>query len=319
MLIGELGLKLIAVFDYLFLLRPILFVPLWALVLAGYYWAGAEGGTYRFAWLPPRKLLLSLLTYSLLMGSVYIANQVFDRDTDRLNKKLYLLAEGYVGLRSAWIEAFLLVLVSLSLSLLFTPGYRLFLILSLGLGILYSAPPFKFKGRPFVDILSNGLGYGCFAFMTGWLTQGAFDKAHLVKSLPYVLAVAAVFINTTVPDIEGDKKTGNVTTGVFLGLRGTVLLALLAILGAVVSSVLLGDWLCLLASGVATPLFAWAAIRARVKPAMVAYQLGGGVLVLILGVLFPWFLVLLLLTFAALWIYHKARFGLRYPALADRG
>jgi 4-hydroxybenzoate polyprenyltransferase len=319
MLIGELGLKLIAVFDHLFLLRPILFVPLWALTLAGYYWAGAEGGTYRFAWLPRGRLLLSLLVYSLLMGSVYILNQITDRDTDRLNKKLYLLGEGYVSLQAAWIEAFLLVLAALSLSLLLAPAYRLFLLLSLGLGILYSAPLFKFKGRPFLDILSNGLGYGCLAFMTGWLTQGEYRGEHLLKSLPYVLAVAAVFINTTVPDIAGDKKTGNITTGVFLGIRGTTLLALLAILGAVVASVLFGDWLCLIASGVATPLFAWAAIRGRVKPAMVAYQLGGGMLVLILCVLFPWFLALLLLTFATLWVYHKLRFGLSYPALADRG
>lgn len=294
-------------------------MPLWALTLAGHYWAGADAGTYRFAWLPGGRILLSLLAYSLLMGSVYIANQVFDRDTDRVNKKLYLLAEGYVSLKAAWIEAFLLVLLSLSLSLLFPPGFRLFLLLSLGLGILYSAPPFKFKGRPFLDILSNGLGYGCLAFMTGWLTQGEYRGEHLLKSLPYVLAVAAVFINTTVPDIEGDKRTGNITTGVFLGIRGTTLLALLAILGAVVASVLLGDWLCLIASGAATPLFAWAAVRGRVKPAMVAYQLGGGMLVLLLGVLFPWFLVLLLLTFAALWVYHKMRFGLSYPALADRG
>jgi 4-hydroxybenzoate polyprenyltransferase len=319
MLIGELDLKLIAVFDYLFLLRPILFVPLWTLTLTGYFWAGEGGGTYRFAWLPPGRLALSLLLYSLLMGSVYILNQIFDRDTDKLNKKLYLLAEGHVSPRAAWAECFLLIVIALSLSLLFPPGYRVFILLSLGLGILYSAPPFKLKGRPLLDILSNSIGYGGLAFMVGWLTQGGYDKAHLLKSVPYVLAVAAVFINTTVPDIEGDKKTGNITTGVFLGIRGTTLLALLAILGAVAASLWLGDWLCLIASAVATPLFVWAAIKGKVKPAMMAYQLGGGALVILLCILFPWFLILLLVTFGSLWAYHRVRFGMNYPALADRG
>jgi len=316
MLIGELDLKLNAVFDYLFLLRPILFVPLWALTLLGYFWA--EGGTYRLAWLPQGRLLLSLFLYSLLMGSVYVLNQIFDRDSDRLNRKLYLLAKGYVNLRAAWVECFLLIVVSLSLSLLFSPAYRVFILLSLGLGILYSAPPFKLKGKPILDILSNSIGYGCLAFMVGWLSLGTYDVGHLLKSLPYVLAVAAVFINTTVPDIEGDRKTGNITTGVFLGIRGTTILALLAILGAVASSLALGDWLCLIASTAATPLFVWAAIRGRVKPAMMAYQLGGGALVIILCILFPWFLVLLLLTYGSLKLYHKARFRMNYPALADR-
>ncbi len=319
MLIGELDLKLIAVFDHLFLLRPILFVPLWTLTLAGYFWAGEGGGTYRFAWLPPGRLALSLLLYSLLMGSVYILNQIFDRDTDKLNKKLYLLAEGHVSPRAAWAECFLLIVIALSLSLLFAPGYRVFILLSLGLGILYSAPPFKLKGRPLLDILSNSIGYGGLAFMVGWLTWEGYDKAHLLKSVPYILAVAAVFINTTVPDIEGDRKTGNITTGVFLGIRGTTLLALSAILGAVAASLWLGDWLCLIASVVATPLFVWAAIKGKVKPAMISYQLSGGALVILVCLLFPWYLALLLVTFGALFVYHKVRFGLTYPALADRG
>ena len=294
-------------------------MPLWTLTLAGYYWAGAEGEGYRFAWLPEGRLALSLLLYSLLMGSVYILNQITDRDTDRLNKKLHLLAEGHVSLRAAWAECFLLIVVSLSLSLLFSPGYRAFILLSVGLGILYSAPPFKLKGRPFLDILSNSVGYGSLAFMVGWLTRGGYDKAHLLKSVPYVLAVAAVFINTTVPDIDGDRKTGNITTGVFLGIRGTTLLALSAILGAVAASLWQGDWLCLIASLAATPLFLWAAIRAKVKPAMISYQLSGGVLVILVCLLFPWYLTLLLVTFGALFVYHKVRFGLNYPALADRG
>jgi 4-hydroxybenzoate polyprenyltransferase len=317
MLIGELDLKLIAVFDHLFLLRPILFVPLWALTLLGYFWA--EGGTYRLAWLPQGRLLLSLFLYSLLMGSVYVLNQIFDRESDRLNRKLYLLAEGYVTLRAAWVECFLLLVVSLSLSLLFSPAYRVFILLSLGLGILYSAPPFKLKGKPILDILSNSIGYGCVAFMVGWLSLGTYHVGHLLKSLPYVLAVAAVFINTTVPDIEGDRKTGNITTGVFLGIRGTTLLALSAILGAVAASLWLGDWLCLIASLAATPLFLWAAIRAKVKSAMISYQLSGGALVILVCLLFPWYLALLLVTFGALFVYHKVRFGLNYPALADRG
>lgn len=294
-------------------------MPLWTLTLVGYYLSGAEGVTHRFSWLPQGRLALSLLVYTLLMGSVYIVNQIFDCDTDRLNKKLHLLSKGYLSLKAAWAECLILIVIALGLSFLFSPAYRAFLLLSLGLGILYSAPPFKLKGRPILDILSNGIGYGCLAFMVGWLTKGNYSRVHLLKSIPYVLAVAAVFINTTVPDIEGDKKTGNITTGVFLGIQGTTFLALMAILGAAVVSLWTGDLLCLIPSLAATPLFLWAALDPKVKPAMIAYQLSGGVLVILLCLIFPWYLVLLLATFGALYLYHKLRFGLNYPALADRG
>ncbi|HTY08845.1 MAG TPA: hypothetical protein VMF29_06745, partial [Candidatus Edwardsbacteria bacterium] len=91
--------------DYLFVLRPILLVPAWTMLLVGHYQGSA---THRMTWRLPGRLWLALGLYSGLMGAVYIVNQIFDVETDRLNRKLFLVADGFVSRPAIAIEAALL-------------------------------------------------------------------------------------------------------------------------------------------------------------------------------------------------------------------
>lgn len=302
--------------DYFFVLRPILLIPAWTMLLAGYHRAQ---GDISLRLTLPGEFWLAMIIYSGLMGAVYIVNQIFDVETDRLNKKLFLVADGYVNKKIIIIEAAVLLFTAAFLAFWkFSVLFGVVIGASGILGLLYSVPPFKFKAKPFLDMLANGFGYGMLAFVTGWLSANSERTDMWLYSLPYVLAVSAVYLNTTIPDHDSDKATGNITTGVFIGPKPTRWLALAMMSGSLALSVYVKDILCIAASGAALPLFLLAVISANMRWTMLSYQAGALMLVILTGVIFPIYIPLLVLTFFALKFYHKWRFNMDYPKFADR-
>jgi 4-hydroxybenzoate polyprenyltransferase len=196
--------------DYFMLLRPTLFLPLWIFFLLGAHYGEGEislGAVSVF------------ILYTMLMGGVYIFNQIVDRESDRKNKKLFLISDGLIPLKNAYIEMSVLFIIAVFGSFLL--GLNIFsaFMISLFFGITYSLPPVETKGKPFLDIIWNATGYGVLAFIVGWLSVAEASIAMFLIAIPYFFAVAAVFVNTTIPDIEGDRGEGKVTTGVFLGKK----------------------------------------------------------------------------------------------------
>ncbi|RKZ26370.1 hypothetical protein DRQ20_03110 [bacterium] len=290
--------------DYIFLIRPTLLVPVWTFFLIGYARGGGEG-----------RFFLSIFAYSLLMGGVYILNQIVDRETDRINKKLFLLSEGIIPLKHAWCEMIVLFVASLTLSFLFPVPYRIFFFISFIFGILYSAPPARFKGRPLLDLFSNAFGYGVLNFGIGYLTSGEFTWKIFLYSLPYFFAVGGVFINTTIPDIPGDREAGEITTGVWLGEKKCLFLSTIFIFISLVLSIILKDILCLIAASVSLPLFLYALLRPSRKSVLISIRIGAPILTLAVCFLYPLFFPVLLLLYLSMRIYYKKRFNYDYPTL----
>ncbi len=303
-----------SLFDYIFLLRPTLLIPVWTFLLLGYYRAIEEPRSH---WGVGPRFFLAFLLYSGLMGGLYILNQIVDRETDRANKKLFLVSEGYVPLRFAYLEMVALFALAFLLSLQFPLSFVVFICLSFGLGMAYSLPPLKLKGRPILDLLSNSLGYGLLNFAVGWLTVRPLSGEMFLRSLPYVFSVGAVFVNTTVPDIPGDQKAGDRTTGVLLGMRRALILSSILLSCAAIGSLFLRDWVCLAASLWSLPLFIRSAIRADLKSCFQSMRIGAPSLVVLTGVLFPPFLILLLLAFFSMRVYYKQRLGILYPTVGE--
>ncbi|MCK4306836.1 UbiA family prenyltransferase [candidate division WOR-3 bacterium] len=302
---------MIHLFDYIFLLRPTLWVPVWTFFLLGAYrgkvLSGGQASALHFA--------DAFVLYTLLMGGVYILNQIVDIESDRVNKKLYLLPEGYIKISHAWIEFGALFGIAWISAISFSVEFRVILLLSMILGILYSAPPFNFKGRPILDLLSNSFGYGILAFSLGWATANPFSKHTLLYALPYFFAVGGVFINTTIPDIKGDKQANEITTGIFLGEQRAYWLSTIFILISLVLSIYLRDWICGITSLVAIPLFVWAAVKHNLKACFISIRVGAPILVLLVGIKFWWFIPLLALVFLSMRIYYKRRFNIIYPKI----
>jgi 4-hydroxybenzoate polyprenyltransferase len=314
-------------FDYFFLIRPTLLIPVWTFLLLGYYWGkrcsefgvgSGEWGVRSFEFqLPASEFLWVFLLYSALMSGVYILNQITDRETDRINKKLFLLSENIIPVKFALIEMAILFLFAIAFSIIFfqLSLFTLFVFLSLIMGIFYSVPPFKFKGKPVFDLLWNSLGFGFLNFSVGWLATARFSPGMVYHSLPYVLSVGGVFLTTTIPDISGDEDSGDRTTGVFLGKRKTGLLSSLFLFLALVSSFIVRDPVCFIASSIALPLFLFAVLKDGVRFYLISIRIGAPLLVILTAFLFPYYILLLVITFASLKIYYKNRFSLSYPSL----
>ena len=304
-------------FDYFFLLRPLILIPVWNFLLIGAYLA--QDGERSVG-----RLLLAVCIYTCIMGGAYILNQITDRETDRINKKLFLLSEGYIPVRHAYIEMMILWAAGLFLSSFFSITFFIFILISLILGILYSLPPVKLKGKPLLDTLSNGIGYGMVNFAVGWLVLKPMTWAMFMEFLPYFLSICAVFMNTTIVDREGDEKAGEVTTAVFLGTRMTSFICTVLMAGAVMIALYNRDPVCLVPAALAFPLFMYvgAYFLVRQGPAprkllIMSFRLPGVLFTIITAVLYPAYIAVLVIIFIAMRVYYHRRFGITYPTLAQ--
>ena len=302
-------------FDYFFILRPLILIPIWNFLLIGSYLANREG---RFTF----DIVLGMMIYTCVMGGVYILNQIMDIETDRLNKKLFLLSGGYVSTKAAYIEMVILWSIAILLSIKYGGIFFIFIVISIVMGIMYSLPPFKLKGKPILDTLANGIGYGMINFAIGWLLVKEFNWDIFLRFLPYFLSISAVFINTTVVDIEGDRKANEITTGVFFGARLSFIISTIIMAAAIVSAYVQHDYICLIPAALSFPLFVYSAGYAMIKDrinrraTIASFRLPGLIFTLITAVLYPVYFLILVLVLIGLRIYYKHRFGITYPTLA---
>lgn len=307
--------RFIQAMDYLFILRPTLLYPVWTFFLAG-CWGGRHFGSGVSELAHPVSIFWIGAGLTLVMGSVYILNQIQDIETDRTNKKLFLIANGMVSVRAAYIEGSLLAILGLAFG--FWVDVRMglaFLVLFINVGWLYNFPPATWKNHFIMGLICNGLMAVNFVSV-GWMIQGGPGFIHPVMA-GYFLACGAVYLNTTLPDADGDRATGKITFGVRFGPTVTIRWALAMEVGAVIVAWLYKDYLLLYASLAAFPLFLWAAIKGTIPDSVRATKLS--VLGLTAGVclFFPLYLIPVFTVFFLSKLYYKQRFGLNYPNLKN--
>lgn len=304
--------------DYLMLLRPSIMIALWTFYFAGIYIAmRLNGQQILFNFTCMFRIIAIMMLYSLLMGSVYVINQIVDIDTDRANNKLHILPKGIISKRNAVIYAVILAAVSLtgvflvqSLSL----TVKLLFVFAFIMGYLYSVPPFMLKRRPFFDIADNILGYGLVTLIIGFEASGyVFSPMYIIFTLPYMLSMGAVFVNTTLMDYSGDKSVNARTTGVYLGFRLSAVLALLMMAGAAISAFILKDYILAAVSAVSLPLYLYALLKPGEKSAGISVKFSAPLLTFVMSVIFPYFLIINIMAVIGMRYYYKERFNIRYP------
>ncbi|MGQ9534746.1 MAG: UbiA family prenyltransferase [bacterium] len=295
------------IWDYIFLTRPILLVPVWAFFLIGYYRAGGERSSYG------RIFLLTIIAYSILLAILYIINQLADLDSDRINHKHLLIAEGYMPRRSAYRTIVVLTILLIIFAVHLPLSIIILMLISFVFGLLYS---YKIKSLPIADFLTNGIGYGFLNFSVGWLTQRPLDTQTIFSSLPYVLGVSAVFVNTTILDMEGDARCNYKTTAILLGKINSARWALLFIILCIIVSLKVSDFICLIPALISLPFFIIAAIQGNERFVILSIRISGPLLMLMVGITFPYFLIVAIVIFIFLRIYYKLRFDITYPGLA---
>lgn len=289
-------------------MRPMLHLPVWNVIIFGYY-------SYSVSQSNKSALLLALAIGSGLCGAAFLLNQIYDIESDKLNNKLHFLPGQYVRIKTAWLMIILLDLFSLSLAFKISLNMGLIGISITLLGIFYSAPPIALKNRAWPAAIANGFGPGTLAFMLGYCAAGGLLPAGLIRSLPYFMAVISVYIGTTLPDIEGDRKTGKLTIGAVYGMAKSRYLMLSFYMLSLLSGVMLSDWPFLIAAFIAMPFFAWVIYNKSLTAVMLAVKasiISLSTVALGIAPLYAVALVLLILTTRA---YYKVRFNMYYPSL----
>lgn len=296
--------------DRFFLLRPTLFYPIWTFFLAGYWGGDRFGNSSQFNQIQTFWPVVIGLTF--IMGAVFILNQIQDIETDRANKKLFLLANGIISISSAYWESVVCVTMGLILGFLVDFRFGLaFIGLLILSGWLYNYPPTHWKDHPIMGILVNGTG-GIIIYSVGWLVGGGGFIPF--RAVAYGLAGVAVFLNTTLPDLEGDRKTGKITFGVQFGVQKTGQWAFIFEMGALITAFILKDWLLFIPAFLVLPFFIHGALNPSIGSILRATKYS--VLALALGVCicFPYYLIpVFMVFFFSKWYYQK-RFHFNYPS-----
>lgn len=298
----------VKLFDYLFLMRPTLMYPVWIFFLAG-IWSGRQ---WAAAGRAHADTILIGAGLTFVIASIYILNQIQDAATDRINRKLFLICDGHMPLRNAYIEALILGSAGIALGFLadMRTGVLLVCLMLIG-GYIYNYPPARMKDRPFGGILVNGLG-GLISFTLGWISQGGAGWAPL-RSLAYFGGVAAVMLNTTLPDIKGDRETGKMTFAVKYGVRMTVFCALIVEMITVIAAYSFEEWILFFPGLAMMPFFVYALFRKQVSDVIRATKYSVFSMAIAICVVFPWFLIpMFVIFFGSKW-YYKKRFGFDYP------
>jgi len=162
------------------------------------------------------------------------------------------------------------------------------------------------------------VGHGILAFLFGWVLTQNFNIEAIIKSLPYFLAVGAVYLNTTLPDLEGDKAVGKKTYPMEWGLGKTLRTSFWMIIAAVVLAILFADYAFALAAAISLPFFYAAWNHRSQTEATLATKVSILALSLFAAIYFPPYLAVVLLVVVATRIYYSARFSIKYPVLTGK-
>ena len=294
--------------DYIFVLRPVLMVPVWTILLLGHHQGSRYGSSNR-------SLFWLFIFSTLFIGGVYLLNQIYDLETDRKNKKLFFLSEGHISTKTAWTYAAFLYLLSVLPSYLLSLTIGIIFTLGLILSFLYSAPPFCLKNGTYGGLLANAISHGSLVFLAGFCIRSNFSLRTLLFSLPYALAVGAVYINTTLPDIEGDKTAGKITFGVKYGILKSALVSNLMIILSIILALVFLDLPFLFSAVLSLPFYLFALITKEVGKSVLATKSSILFLSFAAGYFYPWYFIILILGFLGTRLYYKKRFNLEYPSL----
>lgn len=243
-------------FSYVLHMRPAEWPIMAGHTLLGYVLAvGLKGAGSGERWVPAVGALAIWVLF--LNGGTLAINSVFDKD------------EGDIGYLNAppplpdHLLAFSLFLLSAGQLLAFAlpPAFRIAYALCFILSILYSVPPFRFKAVAGVDWLINMWGFGTLTPFAAWAATGRpLDAGHALVLLAFCPLFAGLYPLTQLYQLEEDRRRGDRTLALLLGLRASLSVSI----GCTLLAFALFGWAALVLGEPAwwllIPLAAWLAV-----------------------------------------------------------
>jgi 4-hydroxybenzoate polyprenyltransferase len=300
--------------DIVFLVRPALLCASCTFFFAGAA-SAAKLSAAAYSLDTAIKVLPNLALFMLVTSSAFVVNQILDVRSDAVNRKTFILPSGLVSMLESWIFLALLALSAVILSMQRGDLERYLVWVGLALGFLYSVPPVRLKAVPVGDLFANVAGFSLIGFALGWLALAEPCMELALRAIPYAVAMGAIFLNTCIPDEEGDRSAGDRTSCVAFGKEAVSRWALLLICGAAVLGAVIGEVPCTLAAAGSIPAFMAIAVDPTPQNSIVGSQFAARLLFILISIKAPVLAVLGLISFIAAKVYYSKRFGLDYPNL----
>jgi 4-hydroxybenzoate polyprenyltransferase len=167
--------------------------------------------------------LVLVIWVACLNGGTLALNSVFDQDEGDIG---YLRSPPKPPAR----------LLEFSLGLLITGQALAFLLpraatwvyaVCFVMSLAYSVPPFRFKAVAGVDWVINMWGFGAFTPYAGWAATGRpLDLVHGLAMVAFCPLFAALYPLTQIYQFEEDRRRGDRTLALILGLRLSLMVAI---------------------------------------------------------------------------------------------
>ncbi len=209
-------------FDYLLHLRPAEWPIMAGHTALGYFLAVGLSGALSGEALKPALAGLGLWVVCLNGGTLAL-NSAFDRDEGDIG---YLRSPPPAP-RYLAIFSLLLMAAGQALSLLLPRSYALAYATCFALSLVYSMPPFRFKAVAGVDWLINMWGFGTITPYAGYVATGRDPGlVHGLVLLGFCPLFAALYPLTQLYQFEEDRRRGDRTFALLLGMKRSLLVAL---------------------------------------------------------------------------------------------
>lgn len=209
-------------FSYLLHLRPAEWPIMAAHTAVGYVLAVGWNGVGRGMWLG-EALRALVIWVVFLNGGTLAINSVFDKDEGDIG---YLNAPPALPRYLLHFSVGLLVGGQL-LAFTLPPGFRVAYAICFGMSILYSVPPFRFKAVAGVDWVINMWGFGTLTPYAAWAATGRpLDLGHALVLLAFCPLFAGLYPLTQLYQFEEDRRRGDRTLALIVGMRTSLVLAL---------------------------------------------------------------------------------------------
>ena len=298
--------------DYFFAARPMLILPVWSIYLVSLHYH------HQLAEKEFSMENLAVLTgLTLLIAGAYYVNQIFDKETDRINRKVLFLHNHLVNEKTLMTLFILFSVMAVAFATLYSKVVFFIYLQIFGLGFIYSAPPLRLKDRPISGLLVNAYVFGLLVPLSIMpnITQHNAGLLGWDNPFYFFLSVLSVHILTTLPDVLGDKNSGKKTIGAVLPMKIAILLSFCAFTGAALVALQSGFIFLVIIAGVAAVVTLAALINPADKLILLAAKLPILLLTLLAGYFYPVFLLFVVVLILASRAYYKRRFNITYPKL----
>ena len=214
-----------------------------------------------------------------LNGGTLAINSAFDRDEGDIG---YLKAPPPPP-RYLAVFAFLLMAAGQVLAFRLQRGFGIAYAICFLMSVLYSVPPIRLKAVAGLDWVINMVGFGTLTPYAGYVITGAAPSLpHRLVLLSFMPLFASLYPLTQLYQFEEDRRRGDRTLALILGMRRSLQLAVAAALvafGLLVWAGLRSGWafagndllrwggLAVAAGGWAWVLLPWLARHERMTPA----------------------------------------------------